>query len=1071
MAVDREPLLPSRQQPQEAPRPRGSPLLRRQTSDPKSAWRRRAGRVVSSCVAGVVSFLLATIMAVTFGMLVFEPVPGGVASGVQMALVGVSIVGNTVLVFTAQLPCVVVTADNGVVAPVVAQVVVQLTRHIEDPDDLRATAVAAVALGCTCFGLLQLLFTQLRLTAFVQYLPYSIPMGFLSGIGLELCSAVALAGGYPSQAAAAAFAAVLCLGSWWRGWSLSVLFPVLLSTSITAFYALGGPSSWLLELESDSDITETAWLWSDVTLGAVHWNHLLWVGPPWLLVLCLLGSFQNCLFAELYTRMPGLVDPVTPDQVLFEFSQSFALGGILGFAGGFHNMACISLSRELKSYSRAPASIVAFLSCGLWLAGLGPMLKVPRFIFAGLLLWVGLKFLRQYLWRPCQMLPRGEAAVIVFVALTMKVGGFPLGVIGGLVLALAHMVVDQASLSCVQRVSDGCEARSNVIRSVKAEQLLLTHGQSVLVARLAPGFVFFATSAQLLRIVEQRLGKTSEKWQVQDTFRNPGTLLYDSSDSEREDEPRTAAQATALHDVVIDFTLCRGFDGSLVGVLQQMDALAEREKFRIRIAGLEATQCRRIRAHTSIKSEFFFTDMDHAMESVEEDLLKLLLGERRDKERSRPGLKHAGTSRQLHSDDTAAEVLGLDRARGARREDPPGYALLFLYSDASAASRAVRPAVAQASALLERQCEFFEASTERCPQLSQEFEGELGAGPRLVLLYASRPCSSWQVPMTARSTGEGVAVLPGAADIAREVERRIQEREASDIGGLNARLRRTSSVKDKDGVSVDAVFGLQQGSVRKASEITFSEAQAHDCPAQGHPGGVSAGHSPSKPGLSYRQVTEEMTTKELWRTYLQRAGVSEGPLERLAEHLQEPRRLAEKEVLFHKGAALESAYFVFSGHLSLWNEGRGHDQESWVPDGAMFADTPAASVKQEQPAALQRTSSDKELHPALGTSRLLAVGAGWALGGLPAGARSGLRPQLAPLTCVTETEACVLAISAETARQLGQEDPALALALRELLDHFHALVLQHAAAALSDWHALVFSKPDLRLGRSMHQYA
>eukprot|EP00930_Biecheleria_cincta_P058255 TRINITY_DN44109_c0_g1_i1.p1 TRINITY_DN44109_c0_g1~~TRINITY_DN44109_c0_g1_i1.p1 ORF type:complete len:950 (+),score=115.18 TRINITY_DN44109_c0_g1_i1:104-2851(+) len=912
-------------------------------------------------------------------------------------------------------------------APVVALFINKLAESIDDPHALEATSIAAVALACACFGLVQFLLVQLRLTQMVKFLPYSIPMGFLSGIGLELCTGICLAGNVLSQAAAAVFAVALCLGSWGKGWPLSFLFPALLVTSISVFYLAGAPATWLLELEGgDSAGTGTAWSWSPETIQSVDWEVLSREGVKYFVVLFFLGCFQNILFAEVFARTPGLSQEVKPDQVLSEFGQAFFFSGLFGFTGGFHNMACFSLSRELKSYARAPSSIVTVLSCLLWLAGISPILRIPKFIFAGLLLWIGLKFLRTYLWQPALMLPRTETAVIVCVAGTMKVYGFATGVLAGLLLALVCMVGELATLSSVQVVTSGHEARSNAMRSVRAEQLLHARGHAVLVMRLAPGFVFFATSAQLVEIVERRLAVTVEPWQIHDPW-----IAGDSSDSE--DVP--GDEAAALSNVVIDFTLCRGFDGSLVGVLQQLASLGSRYKFKLCLAGLRSAQRQWINSQVASGAVDFFPDLDRALEFVEENLLSNA-GLTYDKELFRPRLASASLAERLSSDAMILEVLSRADSRDSICSTPisGGWTLFFLYSDTSAASRSARPAVTQIMSLLQQHCDFFEAPEDSCP----EFTRQCGPGPALALFHNGEP--SWRIDAARMNSGHqagaaGVALLPVAVEVAREIEQHIYSVEARNMMQTPKGGRTATSSK-----GIDSLLRDMKGVLDDSPSVRQQETQERTPKSK-----LLRRRRPSKIGLDEYL----MDTHSVWHQFLELAGVPQRSiLAGLASHVTGPRLLQPGEILLHKGSGQSSVYFVVSGLFSIWNEGRGHDQSAMAP-----ASTGSQVVK-------RRDSSNHSFELsqlAQGTSRVLRVGPGWTIGGSLCQDLC-LRPQLAPVTYSAETEACVLELPLQNVENLCDTEPRLALALQALVMHFNGQLLQHTASLLSDMNTLVFTQ-------------
>eukprot|EP00747_Dinoflagellata_sp_TGD_P179850 gnl/TRDRNA2_/TRDRNA2_31351_c0_seq1.p1 gnl/TRDRNA2_/TRDRNA2_31351_c0~~gnl/TRDRNA2_/TRDRNA2_31351_c0_seq1.p1 ORF type:complete len:1012 (+),score=115.36 gnl/TRDRNA2_/TRDRNA2_31351_c0_seq1:51-3086(+) len=971
-------------------------------------------RLINSLVAGGVSFLLCTILGITFGVVVFRAVPGGVPIGIQLTLVGVNVVGNAVLVFIAKLPCVVVTADNGVVAPIVAQVIADLAKRIEDPDALQATASACVSVACTVFGLVQLMLVKLRIVRMVQYMPYSVPMGFLSGIGLELCSGISLAGTPLAQAAAALFAATLCIGSWWRGWPLSVLFPLLLTISMAAFYIFNGPTSWLLEVEggTPSRSLELLYgLWMPGTRDLVRWDLLAEVGCLPLLTLCALGCLQNCFFADLYSRAPGLKDPVDRNEVLYEFSQSFSAGGLLGFVGGFHNMACFSLSRELHSYRRVPGAVTAILSLVLVLTGLGPLLRIPRFVFAALLLWVGLKFLRTYLVQPARMLPRKETAMIVAVTVTMKVGGFSLGIAVGLGLAMVTVIGELASLSCVQHVSTGSETRSNAVRSARAEHLLLQHGHENVVIRLAPGFIFFATCAQILEIVEQKLHLgTKTGWltlaameHATDSLKSPLTWTREispqppesSSDSDLDSSPPTSK----LQNVVIDFMLCRGFDGSTVVLLSQLASLGEFYGFQLRLAGLHAAQQDWLTSQAAKGVCSFFPDLDRALEEVEDSLLAKR-GLTVSKElRRRPSVS-AGLAKRLTRCDTP------DTPLDSLAPIAEGWVLLLLDS---ATSWATRTMVANIMAQVDCRCKFFDTPEQQCPILAQLCKVPV---PALVLLNKGQlVCNLGDAHIAPGGANVGADLgLLNPEEIVREIEKHM---DAADL---------SVSAHEPTSASEDLLNRLQHA--------------------------VSLQESKSATRLPRARSRRFSTTATAWPRFLELAGVpSDSPLTRICSHLRGPTTILPDTVVQTKGATTDRVIFVLSGMLSLWNEGPS-------PGCNEILRSPRSEWTR------QRQSENKRLHRELlsvGTSRLMRIGPGWVLGAIRSAGSSVLRQPVVPFSVVAETDVILLELPTAAVQEVQRSDPDALLTLHELLAHFSAVLLQHAARQLADWNAITFA--------------
>merc|ERR1712136_140268 len=685
-----------------------------------------------------------------------------------------------------------------------------------------------------------------------------------------------------------------------------------------------------------------------------------------------------------------------------------------GFAGGFHNMACFSLSRELNSYGRAPGAITVLLSALLLLPhGLAIILLLPKFIFAGMLVWVGLKFLRIYLFQPAVMLKWRETAVIVSVAVVMKFVGFSAGLGVGLVLAMAGIVSELASMKAIHVVADLSTSRSHTVRSVQAERMLHTVEESVLVMRLAPGFVFFATSSQLIELVERRM-----HYVVPEMGQDP--LGMDELEDDSDEDCLAEKQ---LQYVVIDFTLCSGFDGSLIGVLQRLAALGCRRHFNLCLAGVNAENLLWLKNNTTNCS--FFPDLDRTLQHVEDKLLQkqgFMV-----KEQKRVGMVTAGRSAPLATDEQANKMLAAD-----------GWKLLMIFCDRSPLSRSVRPVVGRAGQLLEGRCDLFEASAEHCPELASTFRPV----PALVLLKGSERV--WSTDFTRPSN----TVPPSPPQSAW----RAQRKELVE-----------PLVKAKVGISAEEIAKEVQheifiyGKARNESATTEVMELVDSAVVQ----------------TVKTAVSESDSKHETWVCFLALNGLPRGGhLAHLTDRLRSPRVLSAEEVLFYKGAARNSLFFVVSGLLSLYNEGEQFEQveqdEPWdvfgrqKTCGSRVSNTDLKVTRiASNTASLTQVRKHQEML-SQGTSRLLRIGPGWTLGGLPPCAvmREGVMQSrnVQSFTCKAETTSVVLELCVDTATvlDLRRDHPDILFALVDVVADYTAALQERCLAQLSDWNTLIF---------------
>jgi len=189
---------------------------------------------------------------------------------------------------------------------------------------------------------------------------------------------------------------------------------------------------------------------------------------------------------------------------------------------------------------------------------------------------------------------------------------------------------------------------------------------------------------------------------------------------------------------------------------------------------------------------------------------------------------------------------------------------------------------------------------------------------------------------------------------------------------------------------------------------------------------------------SLRSKDDKVAT---WAQFMVLAGLPpDGPLLKLSSYVRGPFAIPQGRVLLYKDEAPGTVFFIASGLVNLWNEGRNHEQ--------------AASMEVSARPTIVVDHHCTML--AKGTSRMLRVGPGWVLGG-SLNTVSGLSDSLVPLTSMAHTQLEVFQLAKEEVRQLQTEDPDLKHNMDGLLFHFSALLVQHMAMQLSDWHSMLYA--------------
>jgi CRP-like cAMP-binding protein/anti-anti-sigma regulatory factor len=152
--------------------------------------------------------------------------------------------------------------------------------------------------------------------------------------------------------------------------------------------------------------------------------------------------------------------------------------------------------------SAAVCGAVLFLGAGFVGAS-------PRFLLGGLVFFIGLATLWDWLVDGWRRMPLSDYILVLGILLVIVHFGFLTGVGVGLAAAIGLFVVNYSRISVVREQSDGARMRSTVERPVPHERILREHGGRIAVFRLQ-GFLFFGTANALLARLTARMHDTAQ---------------------------------------------------------------------------------------------------------------------------------------------------------------------------------------------------------------------------------------------------------------------------------------------------------------------------------------------------------------------------------------------------------------------------------------------------------------------------------------------------------------------------------------------------------------------------------
>ncbi|MCY4450650.1 MAG: SulP family inorganic anion transporter [Immundisolibacterales bacterium] len=317
-------------------------------------------------------------------------------------------------------------------------------------------------------------------------------------------------------------------------------------------------------------------------LGRVDWNVVAGQIPALLTVtlvtlLCLLVTVNGL---EVATGVE-----VDLDREFRAAGLAGVCAGAGGSAPGCHSFALTLPCRMFGADTPWVGVVVAFVLGVSLFFGNGILTLLPMPIIGGLLLFIGISLLDNWLVKVRERLHWTDYGVIVLIAVTVAVFGFIEGVGAGMLATLTLFAIRLSRVDVVEEEFTGREQQSTKLRSVPDRVMLLDRGELLRAYRLR-GYIFFGTAHPLIARLKQPL---------------------------REHPPPAC--------ILLDFAAVSGCDFSAVNALcqfvQSADLAGVRAVFSAAPGSFEEGLRRNLPAQVWRRLRFE-TDLDHGLERCED---------------------------------------------------------------------------------------------------------------------------------------------------------------------------------------------------------------------------------------------------------------------------------------------------------------------------------------------------------------------------------------------------------------------------------------------------------------------
>jgi sulfate permease, SulP family len=484
---------------------------------------RRSGSWPALVAAGAVIGIVEVVLAISFAALVY----GGYLYGFLGDGIGIFLLAAAIaLVVTAWR-----AGSRGVVGSVqdaaaAVLAVVGTNTAVNTFGSLQRsflTAFAATMVVTFLTGVTFLVLGTFRLGNLVRFVPYPVVGGFLAGTGwLLFKGGIYVASGlfvtvHQLSLLTSSFELIRWLPALGFGIAL-VLLTRYVKKALVIPLAIAGASllfmiGMLLTGSTLGSAREGGWLlgpFPNQTLFHI-WAFDALPNADWLEVARQVAGIATAIFVAVIACLFNvggiellLERDLDSNRELRDVGIVNVLVGAVGGIPAYHALSLTSLAQRMRVSARAAGFIAGLVPLAMLLFGASLVANIPRMIVGGVLCFVGLAFLVEWVIDKRRSLPTVEYLVVLVILVTIAWRGLLPGVVMGLVLALFLFAVNYGRIELVNEVEFGGTYHSNVDRPGRERSLLRDLGDRVMILRVH-GFVFFGMASGLLERIRKRV--------------------------------------------------------------------------------------------------------------------------------------------------------------------------------------------------------------------------------------------------------------------------------------------------------------------------------------------------------------------------------------------------------------------------------------------------------------------------------------------------------------------------------------------------------------------------------------
>ena len=485
--------------------------------------------LLPSLTAGLINAVIIISVEISLAALIFSgDLSQFLPRGIGIMLLGTVIVTVIIALTSSLVNMVGVPQDTPAALMALMCAGVAATLKGQDPEAIYSTAVGAIMLGSLLTGLLFIILGWFKLSGFARYVPYPVVGGFLAGTGYLLVqgSFGVLVNIPLSFANASKFFEASALWNWLPGilfglilllvlrrFSHFLILPGSVILAMVLFYVFlavsgisieqAGANGWLLGPFPEGGLFKFFTL---ENFSLIQWDAIFSNAETYatLFGLSVISLLLNASGLEVIYKKD-----IDLNRELISAGGANLLGGLFGFPVGYQTLGFSALPNRFGAKSRLVGVSTGLFCLAALVVGASVISYFPRFVMGGMLFFLGLSFLAEWLIDSFKLLPRMDYALIWVMLVIIDRIGFLAAIGAGVVISSLLFVISYGRVSVIKNVFYGGTLHSRVERSQRHRNYLVEHGDQIHVLVLQ-GFIFFGSVQRILENVRKRMGLKDE---------------------------------------------------------------------------------------------------------------------------------------------------------------------------------------------------------------------------------------------------------------------------------------------------------------------------------------------------------------------------------------------------------------------------------------------------------------------------------------------------------------------------------------------------------------------------------